>query len=191
MIPLRVNDIKQWNYCPRIVFYNTVMPVSPPPTYKMEHGKDQEDLFAKLETRRVLEKYGISQGERLFRVWLTSERLDLSGKLDLLIRTPRDLFPVDFKYTFQGAFKNHVLQLAAYALLAEEAFSLPANQGFVYAIPKKKLHPVELDSQIKKEALEQLDEIRKMIQSQNLPDPTPFRNRCYNCEYLNYCGDVL
>ena len=29
LIPLRVNDLKQWDYCPRIVFYNTVMPVKP------------------------------------------------------------------------------------------------------------------------------------------------------------------
>jgi len=38
-------------------------------------------------------------GERLFGVWLRSAPLGLSGKLDLLIRTPEACYPVDFKDT--------------------------------------------------------------------------------------------
>lgn len=36
---LRVSDLKQFIYCPRIVYYNYVMPVEKKTTYKMEHGK--------------------------------------------------------------------------------------------------------------------------------------------------------
>ena len=42
LIPLRVNDLKQFPDCPRMVFYNTLMPVERKSTVKMERGKDEE-----------------------------------------------------------------------------------------------------------------------------------------------------
>jgi CRISPR/Cas system-associated exonuclease Cas4 (RecB family) len=49
--PLRVNDLKQFEYCPRIVFYNTVMPVDRKSTVKMERGKEIELKLDALEAR--------------------------------------------------------------------------------------------------------------------------------------------
>lgn len=42
MISLRVNDIKQYAYCPRIVFYQYSMPVEKKATWKMEQGTIEE-----------------------------------------------------------------------------------------------------------------------------------------------------
>lgn len=67
MIPLRVNDLKQYAYCPRVVFYHYVMPVEAPSTYKMEHGKLAEEKIDELERRRGLKRYGLSSGTRRFR----------------------------------------------------------------------------------------------------------------------------
>jgi len=47
---LRVNDLKQFEYCPRIVFYNTVMPVERKVTVKMERGKEEELRLDALES---------------------------------------------------------------------------------------------------------------------------------------------
>ncbi len=191
MIPLRVNDLKQWNYCKRIVFYNTLMPVAAPPTFKMEYGKKQEDLFAKLETRRVLRRYGLEDGERLFRLSLFSPGLGLSGKLDLLIRTQQKAYPVDFKYSQQAAFANHLYQLAGYSLLVEDQLGMQVPAAFVYMIPKKRLFRFEVTEELKAETKQQLQTIREMLNTQSFPEATVHRNRCYNCEYLNFCGDVL
>lgn len=51
---LRVNDIKQYFYCPRIVFYQYSMPVNKKTTWKIEQGKIEEDRIDKLEKRRKL-----------------------------------------------------------------------------------------------------------------------------------------
>lgn len=122
LTPLRVNDLKQFEYCPRIVFYNTVMPVERKITIKMERGKKEELRLDALETRRTLKRYELGSGERRFHVGLESARLGLSGKLDLLIVSPKGLFPVDFKYTRNRPHCNHVVQLTGYALLVEEDF---------------------------------------------------------------------
>lgn len=60
LIPLRVNDMKQWEYCPRIVFYNTVMPVARKSTVKMERGKEIEIKLDALEARRTLRRYRLA-----------------------------------------------------------------------------------------------------------------------------------
>ncbi len=130
-LALTATDLKQWAYCRRIPYYHYVVPVSFARTYSMERGRNVEGAVAALERRRGLRRYGLERGERRFGEWLRSERLGLSGKLDLLIVTARACFPVDFKDTEGGVRYNHRVQLAAYALLAEEAYQRPARVGFI------------------------------------------------------------
>ncbi|MGE4092834.1 MAG: CRISPR-associated protein Cas4 [Candidatus Binatia bacterium] len=191
MIDLRVNDLKQFAYCPRIVFYQYVMPVEKKATFKMEEGKRAEVVIDKLEQRRSLRKYRLGEGTRHFHYWVRSERLGLSGKLDLLIESPCGLFPVDFKYTTGRPQKNHLYQLCGYALLVEEVYQHPVTQGFIYLIPQAEAVVVELTAERKGETLQMLEEMRTMIQAEQMPEPTPVRGRCAECEYRNYCGDVF
>ena len=53
LFPLRVNDLKQFEYCPRIVFYNTVMPVERKSTVKMERAKEIEFGTAQGQTSAI------------------------------------------------------------------------------------------------------------------------------------------
>ncbi len=70
LYPLRVHDLKQWEYCKRIVFYNTVMPVARKVTVKMERGREAEIKLDALEARRSLRRYHLAEGERRFGIWL-------------------------------------------------------------------------------------------------------------------------
>lgn len=189
-IDVTATDLKQWAYCQRIPFYHYVLPVGPPPTYKMQRGKDIQAAVEALERRRGFRAYGLIEGERRFSLWLHSDRLGLSGKLDLLIVTPDACYPIDFKDTEGGVRANHRFQLAAYALLAEEAFARPAPVAFVYLVPKKAVVEVVLTEGDREAVLEALGGIRRMIARQELPPPTSVRARCQVCEYRNYCADI-
>ncbi len=191
LIPLRVNDLKQFEYCPRIVFYNTVMPVDRKATIKMARGKEAEFRLDALETRRTLKRYDLGSGERCFHVWIESARLGLSGKLDLLIVSPKGYFPVDFKYTRGRPYRNHLFQLAGYALLVEEKFGARVDTGFIYLAPVQQVISVPLTMQLKEETVDRLAQIRCIIQEGILPAPTPVRSRCEECEFRNYCGDIF
>ena len=188
---LRVNDLKQFEYCPRIVFYNTVMPVERKVTVKMERGKEEEVRLDALESRRTLKRYELGSGERRFHVGLESARLGLSGKLDLLIISPKGLFPVDFKYTRGRPHRNHVVQLAGYALLVEENYQTPVETGFIYLAPVRQVVALALTRQLKEQTLQRLAEIRAMIRDGVLPSATPVRPRCEVCEFRNFCGDIF
>jgi CRISPR-associated exonuclease Cas4 len=118
LLPLRVHDLKQWAYCPRIVFYNYVMPVDKKRTYKMQHGRSAEEALDRLEKRRKLTEFGLAKGRRQFHVRCNSYLLGLSGKLDLLVDSPAGLFPVDFKESERSVHANHVVQLCGYGVAA-------------------------------------------------------------------------
>jgi CRISPR-associated exonuclease Cas4 len=156
----------------------------------MSRGKDVQGAVEALERRRGFRGYGMRQGERHFGVWLYSERLGVSGKLDLLIVTGDACYPVDFKDTMGGPRRNHRLQLATYALLAEEAFERPAPDGFIYLVPEKRVVPLGLTDGDRAGVRAALADMRRMIAREELPGPTPVRARCAACEFQNYCGDI-
>jgi CRISPR-associated exonuclease Cas4 len=191
LFPLRVHDLKQFEYCPRIVFYNTVLPVDRKETVKMVRGREVELRLDALESRRSLRRYHLSEGERRYRVWLSSARRALSGTLDMLIRTPGADYPVDFKYTRGRPHRNHVVQLAAYATLVEDALGQPAHTGFIYLVPNNAVVAVRITDGLKALVAQRLTEIRAMIGEQILPPMTSVRARCDDCEFRNYCGDVF
>jgi CRISPR-associated exonuclease Cas4 len=191
LLPLRVNDLKQFEYCPRIVFYNTVMPLDRKVTFKMQRGTEAEFRLDALEKRRNLGRYKLSNGERRFHVWLHSERLGLSGKMDLLIVSPHGYFPVDFKYTRGRPHRNHISQLAGYAVLVEEQYQTLVDTAFIYLAPLGELVAIKITNELKAEVVERLFRIREMVREEILPAPTPVRARCAECEFRNYCGDIF
>lgn len=189
--PLRVNDLKQFEYCPRIVFYNTVMPLDRKVTFKMQRGTEAEFRLDALEKRRSLRRYKLGDGERRFHAWLHSERLGLSGKMDLLIVSSQGYFPVDFKYTRGRPHRNHISQLAGYAVLVDEQYQTEVETAFIYLAPVGELVAIKITKELKDEVLERLLQMRKVIREEILPEPTPVRARCAECEFRNYCGDIF
>ncbi len=191
LLPMRVNDLKQFEYCPRIVFYNTVMPLDRKVTFKMQRGKEAEFRLDALEKRRSLRRYKLGDGERRFHVWLHSERLGLSGKIDLLIISSHGYFPVDFKYTRGRPHRNHISQLAGYAVLVEEQYQTVVDTAFIYLAPFGELVAIKMTEELKAEVVDRLSRIREMVREEMLPAPTPVRARCAECEFRNYCGDIF
>jgi CRISPR-associated exonuclease Cas4 len=185
-----VTDLKQWAYCPRIVYYHRVMPALVKPTFKMREAVAAQDLIESLEIRRGLMEYGLESAQRLFNVWLRDEGLGLSGKADLLLVSPDQTAVVDFKLTSGDVGENHRMQLAGYSLLAEAAYGVPARRAFVYRIPDNRVFAVEITGNLRTAVRTGVEAIRRMADKQWWPPPTPVRGRCVECEFANYCGDV-
>ncbi|MBE0481069.1 MAG: CRISPR-associated protein Cas4 [Dehalococcoidia bacterium] len=190
-LTLTVSDIKQFVYCPRVVFFTyTLPPRRRPATYKMEEGRIEHDHVAGLEQRRGLRAYGLSEGERLFNVSLHSARLALSGKLDMVILAGDEVIPVDFKNSGGGIGLNHRYQLASYALLVEDKWRKPVRRGFVYLVPLKMAREVVISPNMRLFARQVMHKIREMIESETMPPSARQKARCRDCEYRNFCNDV-
>jgi CRISPR-associated exonuclease Cas4 len=185
-----VTELKQWTYCARIVYHHRVMPGVGKPTYKMKEAIAAQELIESLEMRRGLQEYGLAGARRRFNVWLSDERLGLSGKIDLLLETSDEVAVVDFKLTSGDPGENHRMQLAGYSLLAEAASELPARHGFLYRIPDNRIFTVEISEGLRKTVSTAVGEIRRIAATQWWPPATPVRGRCVECEFANYCADV-
>jgi CRISPR-associated exonuclease Cas4 len=194
---LEVTDLKQYTYCPRIVFYRYCLPRVRPITYSMQEGIRSHEEEENREERRSLRNYGLTQGERAFHLALQSTRLGLTGRVDLAIATPSRDAPgaeaivVEYKLSEQKAGSHFTLQLAAYALLLEEAWGLPVKRGYLYSIPLRRAEPVPITQHLRRKVTQTVVQIRQIVESEIMPSPPDSLRRCVTCEFRRFCNDVV
>ncbi len=185
----RVTDVKQHLYCPRICYWNYLVPVEKRLPRKVEYGAADHALLAHLEARRTLRAYGLKEGQRRFHVRLTSPALGLTGVLDALLETETERIPVEYKDTLGGVRLNHRVQLAAYTLLLRELPGPPVRRGMLFVIPENRAYPVRLDATLERMAREALAAIQETIGSERMPEPADRWAKCRACEFLRFCND--
>lgn len=185
-----VTDIKQYSYCPRVVFYERCLPHLRPRTYKMDAGRDAHEAEERRAIRRNLSKYEVKAGKRFFNVSLTSHTLNLTGNLDEVVQTTEnEVFPVDYKLAKKVS-PNHRLQLAAYALLLEEIEQVQVQRGFIYLIISRLTVEVPFTPSLRDEIRALLERIQKMVIQEEMPSPTQHKGHCLSCEFRRFCNDV-
>ena len=188
---IRVSDIKQYFYCPLVVYHTYFTPVHRPVTHPMQHGAVEHEVLSVLERRRLLSRYGLESGNRKFHVPLNADDLGLSGVLDLLIEAKEGVFPVEFKSTRQRLNLNAKYQLTAYAMMVEECLGQTVSQGFIYRIPTRRITAVPITEALRRKTLDSINQIRTMLSYERMPPPTPQRGKCVECEFRRFCADVL
>lgn len=194
---LEVTDLKQYTCCPRIVFYRYCLPRVRPVTYTMEEGIRGHQEEDEREARRSLRTYGAENGERAFHLGIRSEQLGLTGCLDLAIATPgraatnAEAIVVEYKHSEKQVGTHFKLQLAAYALLLEEAWHLPVTHGFLYSIPLRRAERIPITPALRKKVSQVIAQIHHLVNQEMMPPPPVSRYRCTNCEFRRFCNDVV
>ena len=189
----RVIDLKQHTYCPRVFYYHTALPAIRPLTDKMRSGIRAHEKTEALEKRRSLKAYGVQTGERQFNLRLHDSDLHLSGEIDMVITTPNERIPVDFKHSRRDG-PHFRLQLMAYGRLLEKTAdpdALPVRRGFLYLIPQRKAVEVKFTKPLRRKLDLALEEMQRISTAQWMPPPTPNVARCVDCEFRRFCNDVL
>ena len=188
---LRVIDLKQYVYCPRVLYYQLVLPAVRPITYKMEEGILVHHTAVQNEKRRQLRTYGLTEGSRHFDVSVQSNSLGLSGKIDLVIETEEELIPIDYKNSPKVA-THYKMQLMAYGrLLSEDFVGKQVRRGFIYLLPTRKAVEVRFTVALQRQFDQALREIQAIHTQENMPPPTRQRAKCIDCEFRRFCNDVL
>lgn len=188
---LEVTDVKQFVYCPRIPFYRYCLPTIRPVTYGMNAGIRSHTAEHAREERRSLRTYGLTTGERSVEAILRSERLGLVGKLDMAVGLTDEAVVVDYKLSSGNAGTHFKMQLAAYALLLEEAWRLPVRRGYLYHIPDRKAEEVAITSTLRRSVERVVEAIHVMVETERIPQPPTNRSRCLACEFRRFCNDAV
>jgi CRISPR-associated exonuclease Cas4 len=189
----RVIDLKQYSYCPRVLYYHTVLPQVRPITYKMAEGICEHQRAEAKEKRRNLRTYGLTEGQRYFNVALYSPNLNLSGEVDMVIDTGHEVIPVDYKNARRER-PHYRLQLMAYGrLLQLSSPKEPAvvKRGFLYLIPLRRAIEVRFTPQLGRRLEGALRQMQAIAGEQQMPPPARRVAQCVDCEFRRFCNDVL
>lgn len=187
---LRVSDLRQYLYCARIPHYYYVRPVKRKVSFMMSRGQELHEQMERLELRRTLKRYGLTEGERLFRVPLSSRVLGLSGVCDLVVRTNHEDIPCEFKSSSSPNWSSHRYQLAAYGMLLEEQYGRPVRRGFLAWAPRGIILEVSITDAVRRYLRRLVNDLRREITQEFFPPPTSRRGRCHDCEFRLHCNDV-
>lgn len=187
---VRVSDLRQWTYCPRVVWWTHVCPVGKLESFKMKKGKEKEGRLQQLQRRRTLKAFGMQFGTVQSNVQLTAPKIGLTGKLDMLVTHGPKRIPAEIKFTNGPVGLNHQIQLAGYALMLEEIYGVPVPYGFVVRLPNDTVEIIDLPPGLRELTEKTIGAIRTTIESETIPSPNPMIGRCQDCEYRLYCGDI-
>jgi len=185
---LRVVDLKQWRYCPRIVYFAYTHPTPRPTPFKVDEGARVHAHLMQRWRRRGLPRT-LPPGQPEWEVPLWAPDLGLSGKVDVLIhRADGTAVPVDIKHA-RRAFPGWKIQLAAYAWLIEHLTGHAVAEGYLYLSRARRAERVRITARLRGQARRLVETIRTAVLQGVLPEGTSHRGRCVNCEFRRFCND--
>lgn len=129
--------------------------------------------------------------------WQRNERTLFSpthgivGRPDYLVRTGDTITPVEVKSSPAPAqpWPGHILQLAAYCLLVEEALGVRVRQGIIQYADKRFV--VDYTPGLKTELLRTADEMRRALDQGDAHRNHADRGRCIRCGVRDACDERL
>jgi len=189
---LNANDLYQYYYCPRKIYFMKTLQLNAP-RRKMMYGKEEQ---AK-EKKRVTERkdcFGIDASlikSVMNNKYLEDEGTGLCGVVDVLLELNDGTYvPVEIKYT-DYAEVNYARkkQLVAYALLVDKNFLVHTGRGILY-FPKQNVEKtVNIREADKDSILYDLERIRALVASEKVPRQAS-SSKCDYCEHFKLCRSV-
>ncbi len=183
-----INLIRQWCYCPRVVYYMELMNIDYHQPRWVQQGEDFHKMEEKLWSRRNLSRFNLKTGKTYYNLMLQSEQLGLHGIVDMAVETNEAVYAIEFKLSVNSKKKGDYLQLVAYAMLLERHFLKPSLVGFLVG-KGQVLHTINIDESKRKSVMQVSHKIREALQSGLKPESSATVNQCCTCEYVNFCND--
>ncbi len=192
LIPVRA--LNQATYCPRLYYLEYVESVMPINEFV------EEGLFTH---RRVddpaLANRSRKEGDTLKTrgAALSSERLGITAKLDLLeegqgvvrpVETKRSAAPrdADGEPTY---WDNDAVQLCAQALLIEENLTVAVDAGVIYYAGSRTRVAVPMTQALREQTMATIAMVKDLAVRETPPEPLPpdLRKRCFGCSLAPIC----
>ncbi|MHA1252564.1 MAG: CRISPR-associated protein Cas4 [Candidatus Helarchaeota archaeon] len=181
-------EVRQHIYCPRIVYFRKVQHLYPGQTYKMERGSDLHE--EEIRKKKVDEK---ARFVYYYNLYLVDEGLRILALLDCLETDGERGVPIDLKTgrCYSNEIKEHHLaQLIVQAILVEMQLELEVKEVRVNYMDEKKVLSKPISMSEKLWVLNEVEKMRKMVESEVIPRPTRHEAKCVDCEYWAYCQGV-
>lgn len=120
---------------------------------------------------------------------LYSEKYDLAGKPDMILKKGNERFPIEVKSSFvrDKPYPSHILQLIAYCLLIEEYYGVRPSYGILRY--RNKDFQINYTKDRENSLLTQLRMMRQTDpENSDLPPVCEDSRKCRHCGYKRYCS---
>lgn len=184
-----INLIRQWSFCPRVVYYQEILKLNVHTPLWVSQGTDKHTKINKLEKRRNFSKYHLDSAIRHFELPMKSYEYSIHGIADWVLETPTEVFVVEYKSNPKPNSLGHKLQLGAYSVLASLHFNKPCTKSFL--VSDKKSFEIEITETLISKLKTAISDINKTLGSAKKPHSSAGEHQCSQCEYLNFCNDRL
>ena len=159
-----------------------------------ESGTRASTLYEFIQMNNI---YGEELWEKLTpkiqsEIRIESGNLNLKGIIDQLEIYPAGIVPIDLKtgkMPNEGVWPSHKIQVAAYAMLAEEHFNQEIKEGFVHYLDHKEKRHIAMNPFLKQEIKDLIKKVESILNSKKLPEIVSNLNKCANCGLKDICGN--
>ncbi len=192
--PLPARMLNEYAYCPRLSYLMWV---------QGEWAESADTVDGKIQHRRVdrepkrkkpepseqpaeaIEKFHARS------VHLTSERLGLTAKIDLVEGEGERVTPVEYKrskrpHTALGAWEPERVQVCVQGLLLRE-HGFTCDEGILYFAGSRERVVVRFDDELIDRTLQLAEELRRTVISEALPPPLDDSPKCPRCSLVSIC----
>lgn len=184
----QVTDIKQYLYCPRIVYFAYVQPL---PAYKPPKVEEGQVAYQELKTRLLRHwPRALPRGQKvLLDVPLIYTPWRLTGRVDaLVLQDEETAVVVDFKHA-RRVLPGWKLQVVAYGMLVEQVLGYKVPEGYIYLTRVRKARRVVLRPALRRQVMAIQKAMRAMLEQNRWPEGPSGRGPCVSCEYRRFCND--
>jgi CRISPR-associated endonuclease Cas1/CRISPR-associated protein Cas4 len=186
LMPVRM--LNEFTYCPRLFFLEWV---------QGEFVDNELTVQGRFAHRRVdgragaMPEPGDEEPFEIRSVSLSSDRLGLSAKIDVVEGEGGTVCPVDYKRgkpppNGAGAHEPERVQLAAYGMLLNEN-GHRCEHGFLYFAQAKTRVEVVFDEALRARTLELLAQARQTASRSEMPPPLAASPKCQGCSLHGVC----
>ena len=189
LLPARM--VNEYEYCPRLAYLEWV---------QGEWAESADTVEGRYRHRRVdkpggdLPKPGeAEEGEKIHAksITLSSNRLGLIAKMDLVEGEGTTVTPVDYKrgkrpHVPQGAYDPERIQLCVQGLILEE-HGYTCNEGVLYFVESKERVRVVFDEELRAKTRAAVDGLRFIAIGGQLPPPLEDSPKCPRCSLVGIC----
>ena len=188
-VPARI--LNEFVYCPRLAYLEWV---------QKEWAHSAETVDGLRIHRRVDDGGGRLQEPdeevealrgRARSVELSSERLGLIAKIDLVESTDGKVCPVDYKrgkrpHVAKAAYDPERVQLCAQGLLLQE-HGYQCDEGVLYFAASRQRVKVAFDDELKALTLDSLQKLKETVEGGVIPPPLVDSPKCNGCSLAGIC----
>ncbi len=186
--------LNEFAYCPRLAYLEWV---------QGEWAESADTVEGQVRHRRVnrapkrrkpeREEEGNPDAEPIHArsVYLTSDRLQLTAKIDLVEGEGRRVMPVDYKrgkrpHVAQGAWEPERVQLCVQGLILKE-HGYECDAGVLYFADSRERVAIQFDEELVARTLQLAEEMRQVAQGNEIPPPLEDSPKCPQCSLVGIC----